>query len=45
MSLPEEALQKLTKDEFVNLSLCQVNFNLTLVNIDKNFSEPRKCFE
>ena len=45
MSLPKEALRKLTKDEFVNLSLYQINFNLTLANIDKDIGEPRKGFE
>ena len=46
MTLPEEALQKLTKDELVNLSLkCQNKFNSTLANIDKDIVELRNDFK
>ena len=46
MTLPEEALQKLTKDELVNLSLkCQNKFNSTLANIDKDMVELRNDFK
>ena len=42
MTLPEEALRKLTKDELVNLSLeYQSKLNLTLANIDKDVGELR----
>ena len=43
MTLPEEALRKLTKDELVNLSLqYQSEFNSTLAIIDKDMGELRK---
>ena len=46
MTLPEEALRKLTKDELVNLSLeYQSKFNSTLANIDKDMSELRNDFK
>ena len=46
MTLPEEALQKLTKYELVNLSLkCQNKFNSTLANIDKDMVELRNDFK
>ena len=46
MTLPEEALQKLTKDELVNLPLeYQNKFNLTLANIDKDMGELRSDFK
>ena len=46
MTLPEEALRKLTKDELVNLSLeYQSKFNSTLANIDKDTGELRKDFK
>ena len=42
MTLPEEALRKLTKDELVNLSLeYQSKLNSTLANIDKDVGELR----
>ena len=46
MTLLEEALQKLTKDELVNLPLeYQNKFNLTLANIDKDMGELRSDFK
>ena len=46
MTLPEEALRKLTKDELVNLSLeYQSKFNSTLANIDKDMGELRNDFK
>ena len=46
MTLLEEALQKLTKDELVNLPLEHQNkFNLTLANIDKDMGELRSDFK
>ena len=46
MTLPEEALQKLTKYELVNLSLkCQNKFNSTLANINKDMVELRNDFK
>ena len=46
MTLPEEVLRKLTKDELVNLSLeYQSKFNSTLANIDKDKGELRKDFK
>ena len=46
MTLPEEALRKLTKDELVNLSLQYQNkFNSTLTKIDKDMSELRNDFK
>ena len=46
MTLPEEALQKLTKDELVNLSLkCQNKFKSTLANIDKDMVKLRNDFK
>ena len=43
MTLPEEALRKLAKDELVNLSLqYQSEFNSTLAIIDKDMGELRK---
>ena len=45
MTLPEEALRKLTKDELVNLSLeYQSKFNSTLANIHKDMGELRSDF-
>ena len=45
MTLPEEALRKLTKDELVGLSLqYQSKFNSTLAKIDKDMSELRNDF-
>ena len=46
MTLPEEALRNLTKDELANLSLeNQSKFNSTLANIHKDMSELRKIFK
>ena len=46
MTLPGEALRKLTKDELVNLSLdYQSKFNSTLANIENDMSELRKGFK
>ena len=42
MTLPEEALRKLTKDELVNLSLeYQSKFSSILANVDKDIGELR----
>ena len=48
MTLPEEVLQKLTKNELVNhvFRLSRLKkFNLTLANTDKDMYELRKDFE
>ena len=46
MTLSEEALPKLTKDELVNLSLeYQGTFNSTLANINNNMGELRNYFK
>ena len=46
MTLLEETLQKLTKDELVNLSLeYQIKCNLTLANTGKDMGEVRNYFE
>ena len=46
MALPEQALQRLTKDELVNLTLeYQSKFNSSLANIDKDMAELRNNFK
>ena len=46
MALPEQALQRLTKDELVNLTLeYQSKFNSSLANLDKDMAELRNNFK
>ena len=46
MALPEQALQRLTKNELVNLTLeYQSKFNSSLANIDKDMAELRNNFK
>ena len=46
MALPEEALQRLTKNKLVNLSLeYQSKFDSSLANIDKDMAELRNNFK
>ena len=46
MALPEQALQRLTKDELVNLTLeYQSKFKSSLANIDKDMAELRNNFK
>ena len=45
MTLPKKALQKVIKDELVNLSLDYQSKLNSMVNIDKDMGELRKHFE
>ena len=45
MTLPKKALQKVIKDELVNLSLDYQSKLNSMVNIDKDMGEMRKHFE